>query len=130
MQLLGTRTITEILTEARKKKLYLIGATQSLSYFNEKLKNQLVVNTGVQLIGNTHPKDVQLLTRYWELSKNQMSHLKRHQFVLKYEEQPPVTIKAPKRLNRKRFQIHTAQLAKLKQQCVYSSYYRKKLEKD
>lgn len=64
MQLLAWRTMTQLLSEARKKKLFLIGATQSLHYFPDKIKNQLATNTSVQLIGSTHPQDVQSCFRY------------------------------------------------------------------
>ncbi len=95
MQLLASRTISSILAETRKQKLFLVGATQSLLYFNEKLKNQLSTNTSVQLIGTTHPQDVQSLTRYWNLPKGQVSSLKKHQFLLKYEEKPPKIMASP-----------------------------------
>ncbi len=95
MQLLTSRTISNILAETRKQKLFLVGASQSLQYFNEKLKNQLSTNTSMQLIGTTHPQDVHSLTRYWNLPKGQVSSLKKHQFLLKYEEKPPKIISSP-----------------------------------
>lgn len=131
MQLLTARSLTELLTEARKKKLFLIGATQSLGHFDEKLKNQLIVNTGIQLVGRTHPKDVQLLTRYRELPKYEISHLKKYQFLFKYEEEAPVTIRTPKRLQHKKLKRSSKDIHRFIQEHIHTStYYRKRVEKD
>lgn len=131
MQLLAWRTMTQLLSEARKKKLFLIGATQSLHYFPEKIKNQLATNTSVQLIGSTHPQVVQSLTRYRNLPKHTLSSLKKHQFILKFAEQQPKIISSPNWLVWKNtlLKMSRSEAEILKQKFIHASwYYRAKSE--
>lgn len=131
MQLFTWRTISHILSEARKKKLFLIGATQSLNYFPDKIKNQLATNTSVQLIGSTHPQDVQSLTRYWNLPKYTLSNLKKHQFILKYADDPPTIVSSPHWLvgNNNLLKMSYQEVEILKQKIIIESgYYRAKSE--
>ncbi len=128
---MASKSLQYLLAESRKKNLFFIGATQSLQCFSEKLRTQLSTNTSVQITGSTYPQDVVSLTRYRNLSKEEISTLKKHQFFVKYETNNPKLITSPSRFVKTPYLLYMKQkeVVHFKAKILSSSLYRVKKEK-
>ena len=122
--LLADTTIESILTEARKRNLYLIAASQSISQFSKGVKHRLLTNVGVHIVGRHYDVDTNELIRSMNISIKEIQSLKNYHFITKVEETTPMTIKSPKwLLGKSRKMIRSKEaMEQLKQQQLQQYY--------
>jgi len=96
--LLADKTLEALVTEARKRGLFIIGASQSLSEFSSSIRKRLLNNIGVHFLGRHYDTDISDFTRHMEFDKKTIQGLRPFHFMVKVEESSPLVIRAPKGL--------------------------------
>ncbi len=76
-------TIEEILTESRKYKLFLTFANQSLSQIDKRLRDIVLSNTNIKIIGKNSNENLRLMGKEIQVDINKLENLNRGEFFLK-----------------------------------------------
>ena len=96
--LIADESLQSILTEARKRGLFFIWASQSISQFEASLRQRLQTNIGVFLLGRHYDQNNNAFLRAISIDKSKLLSLKPYRFLVKTEESSVIELPSPKRL--------------------------------
>lgn len=123
-----TESIIEILAEDRKYGLHLILANQYFNQIGKDWQEAIKNNTDVGVIGRSHPDNHKLLASSVGVTVDKLKSLPKFHFYIKSGDRTAIKIKSPTNLlgtRNKKFYLMDDELAKLDEQIIASSYYKK-----
>jgi len=121
---LASSSMQTIFSEARKYRLHLIVGTQSVGQLPASLKDMVLNNTGVKLMGINGLPALKLQAPEIGVSSKDSQKLEPYHFYLKYDRHPALVVKSPDFLlgrKEKQYFVLPKELKSIKEFCVKQS---------